>query len=347
MEVNQGQKTAIVFDGRYFDHEIDRPSPENSGRLRALYRKLQDDGYDRRFLPVSPRDASWDDILAVHSRFYLDQIREHALNADPYSYDRDTYLMERSLYTARLAVGGCLELADRIMDQTVSAGFALIRPPGHHAEAGRGMGFCILNNVAITAEYLRRRYGLERILIVDFDVHHGNGTQNIFYDTDQVLVWSIHQQNIFPFSGAPEEIGQEQGLGYTINLPVYDGFGDQEYIHLAGRVLTAVAEQYLPQFILVSAGYDAHEQDSMSRIQVTTDWFGLMTTFLRGLAQDCCDHRLLMVLEGGYDPASLTASVLATLDALDTETIDRVGIPPSERGARVLAGHPLRRFWTL
>ena len=162
--------------------------------------------------------------------------------------------MEQSIYTAQLATGGCLDLADRLLGGDLDSGFALIRPPGHHAEPGRGMGFCVFNNVSITAEYLRKQYGLNRILIIDFDAHHGNGTQEAFYDTDEVMVMSLHQRDIFPFSGDASELGAEKGLGYTINVPVYSQFGDAEYTFLLGRLLQVVAEQYLPQIILVSAG---------------------------------------------------------------------------------------------
>ncbi|HEB69559.1 MAG TPA: histone deacetylase, partial [Desulfobulbus sp.] len=173
------KKPGILFDNRYFDHFVSRPSLENARRLRHLYRQLETADYRSRFMHFSPREASIEDIQDVHSSFYVDQIREHALNADPFSYDRDTYLMELSLYTAQLAAGGCLELADRILSGEIDYGFALIRPPGHHAEPGRGMGFCIFNNIAITARYLRRRYDLQRILIFDFDIHHCNGTQAV------------------------------------------------------------------------------------------------------------------------------------------------------------------------
>ncbi len=341
------KQPGIVFDRRYFDHVIGRPSPENPDRLRSLYRRLEAPPFRDRLCRIQPREARSIDILSVHSGFYLDQIRELSLGDDPYGYDRDTYLMESSLYTARLAAGGCLALADRIMDGTIDYGFALIRPPGHHAEPGRGMGFCILNNVAITAEYLRREYGLERILIVDFDVHHGNGTQAVFYDTRQVLVTSIHQEKIFPFTGGRSEIGEGDGLGYTINLPVHAQFGDGEYTFLLGKVLTCLSEQYLPQFILVSAGFDAHEEDTISRTLLSTAWFGLAAEILKWLAAESADNRLLFILEGGYNPASLEASVLTTIEALCRPRGPRPGIGINQRADMILRDHPLRHHWTL
>ncbi len=293
------------------------------------------------------RAAEIVDIEAVHSRFYLDQLRHHVVNGDPYAYDRDTYLMEDSFFTAELAAGGCLELADRIMDGTLDHGFALIRPPGHHAEPGRGMGFCIFNNVSVTARYLRRKYGLNRILVVDFDAHHGNGTQEVFYETDEVLFISIHQRDLFPFTGKVNEAGIGQGQGYTINIPVFAQFGDLEYTFLLGRILQSVMEQYLPQIVLVSAGFDGHRDETISGTLLSTEWYGLATALLKQYAHDVCGGRLLMILEGGYNPVSLEASVLTTLDSLLTARRDKIGIFYSERANQVLKNHPLHGCWTL
>lgn len=341
------KQPGLLFDHRYFDHAILSPSLENAGRVRGLYRVLESGGYAGRLRTFRPREATCGEIEAVHSSFYLEQLREHATQANPYSYDLDTYLMEQSLYTAALAAGGCLELADRIVEGTIDYGFALIRPPGHHAEAGRGMGFCLFNNAAITAQYLRRAYGMTRILILDFDVHHGNGTQAVFYETDQVLFLSIHQERLFPFTGRSEEVGNGRGRGYTVNLPVPQQFADPEYTFLLGRVLAGITEQYLPQFILVSAGYDGHCQDAISRILLSTAWYGIITELLKCLAAETCGNRLLFILEGGYNPASLEASVLATIDGLLLPVGRRPGVVHSQRAARVLDRHPLHAFWTV
>lgn len=337
----------ILYDRRYYDHSISRISLENAGRVRNLYATLEGPGYAGQMRTFRPREASVADIEAVHSAFYLEQLREHVNLEDPYSYDRDTYLMELSLYTAALAAGGCLELADRVMAGEIDYGFALVRPPGHHAEPGRGMGFCVFNNVAITAEYLRRAHGLQRILILDFDVHHGNGTQTVFFETEQVFVVSIHQEKLFPFTGQAREIGSGRGRGYTINLPVHQQFSDAEYTYLLGKVLGGVVEQYLPQIILVSAGYDGHCEDSISRVQLTTHWYATITELLKHLAHEACDDRLLYVLEGGYNPASLEASVLATVESLLLPVGRRPGVAYSDRGARILNNHPLHDFWTI
>ncbi|MFH0783199.1 MAG: histone deacetylase [Pseudomonadota bacterium] len=340
------KSVGLVVDHRLLKHAIPRYSPENPSRIRKLSALVRE-RYRRECLFCQAREAASADIEAVHSRFYLEQLREYQLRSDPYSYDRDTYLMEYSLATAELAAGGCLELADRIMTGEVDHGFAIIRPPGHHAEPGRGTGFCIFNNVAITAKYLRRIYQLNRILILDFDAHHGNGTQDVFYDTDEVLVISLHQRDIFPFTGKAVETGTGKGEGYTVNVPVFAQFGDVEYTFLLGRILQSVVEQYLPQIILVSAGYDGHRDETISGTTLTTEGFGLITALLKQYAQEFCEGRLLMVLEGGYNPVSLEASVIATIDSLLTSRREKIGVFFSERANQLLKDHPLHHRWTL
>lgn len=340
-------RLGLVFDDRYLRHAIGLPSLENPDRIRGLYLRLLQKEYHGSIVQVPPREASQAEIEMVHSSFYVGQLGEHVVKSAPFSYDRDTYLMEESLPTARMAVGGCLALADHIMGGELDYGFSLIRPPGHHATAGRGMGFCIFNNVALTAEYLRRQYGLRRILILDFDVHHANGTQEIFYDSNEVMVVSIHQKGIFPFTGEADEIGVGNGAGYTINIPVHPQFGDGEYTCLLGRLLQGLVEQYLPQFILVSAGYDGHREDSISGTMLSTRWFATVTHLLRRHAQESCDNRLLYVMEGGYNPAALEKSVLATIDALLRPNFERPGILPVPRAEAVFENHPLRQYWTI
>lgn len=340
-------KLGLVFDNRFLHHFITTPSPENPERVRNLYLHLEQEKESKPISHIQPREVTNDEISMTHSSFYMEQLREHAVKFDPYSYDRDTYLMDDSLPTARLAAGGCLNLVDRIMSGELCYGFALIRPPGHHATPGRGMGFCIFNNIALTAEYLRRQYGLRRILILDFDVHHGNGTQEIFYDTNEVLFCSIHEKEIFPFSGSPEEVGSGAGEGYTVNIPVHPQFGNPEYTYLLGRILQGLVEQYLPQFILVSAGYDAHIDDSISKTLLSTRWYGLITHILRRHASESCDNRLLYIMEGGYNPLSLESSVLTTIDAMLEKEFTRPGIFPVPRAEKLLNGHPIHKYWTI
>ena len=340
------KKPGILFDNRLFRHVIDQHSPENPKRLRSLYQCLDTPAYHDQFLRIAADRIDMEAVEAVHPRFYLDQIRAHSQSIDPFAYDKDTYVMADTLDSAVLAAGGCLDMAEAVMSGTLDKGFALIRPPGHHAEPGRGMGFCVLNNIAITAAWLRRVYGLSRILIFDFDVHHGNGTQEAFYGTNEVLVCSFHQNDLFPFTGQASELGEGKGRGYNVNVPVYPQYGDIEYTYLTGQVLQNLVEQYMPQIILVSAGFDGHRDDPISKTHLTTQWFATVTAMLKQMADETCDGRLLMVLEGGYNPESLQKSVIATLKALVDETCQRVGIMHSSRAASLLANHPVKQFWT-
>lgn len=337
----------LVFDNRYLHHSISGSTQENPNRLRSLYVHLQQKLTSDCFTHIQPRDATDTEIQSVHSSFYMEQLREHSIKKNPFSYDKDTYLMEDSLPAARLAAGGCFSLADRIMAGDIDYGFGLIRPPGHHATPGRGMGFCIFNNIALTANHLRNTYGLKRILILDFDVHHANGTQEVFYDSKEVMVFSIHQKGLFPFSGLPTEVGEKEGRGYTINIPVHPQFGNSEYTCLLGKTLQGVVEQFMPQFILVSAGFDAHFEDSISDTDITSDWFGTITHILRKHAADSCDGRLLYILEGGYNPESLEKSILATITALLQKNFERPGILSVPRAEKLLDKHPMRDYWTL
>lgn len=340
------KKCGLLLDERYFNHRIEQSSLESPRRMQPLYVSVQD-SFGNEFRHISPREASLKDITAVHSSFYLDQLWDHSTKDDPYSYDKDTYLMEDSIVTAQLAAGGCLELADNIMCGELESGFALIRPPGHHAEPGRGMGFCIINNIAVTAKYIQEKYGVKRILIVDYDVHHANGTQEIFYESDEVLVLSLHQEGLFPFTGQPSQVGQEKGEGYTINIPVHAQFGDLEYTFLLGRLLQSLTEQFLPEIILVSAGFDGHRDDNISSILLTTQWYKTAAAMLRQYAHDVCDGRILFILEGGYNPLSLRDSVLATMDSLLTSQQSRIGVLYAERAQALLTDHPLNKYWTL
>jgi len=313
--MNQIRRVGVIQDPCFFDHRIEAASKECPERLRRLYHDIDQEPNFNRLIRIPVRAASDEQICRVHSEHYLKQILAHAVNPDPYSYDADTYLTAESPHVAKLSSGSCLALADALMDGEVDTGFALVRPPGHHAEVGRGMGFCIFNNIAMTAQHLIDRHGLSRILIVDFDVHHGNGTQDVFYQTDQVLTLSIHQNNLFPFTGQGTEIGEGKGCGYNINIPVPSQFGDTEYSCLFGTIVQNVIENYLPQVILVSAGYDAHMDDPISQTNISTEGYFAMTRALRHFTKNI-DAQLLLILEGGYNLISLSDSARASLRAL-------------------------------
>ncbi len=340
----------VVCDQKYFKHQINRENLECPKRLEGIYEAISRPPYLRYLKYYAPRMTTDEELLSVHSQFYLDQITECCTKDDPYSYDKDTYLMKESLSTAKLAAGGCIVLADAILTEEIDRGFALIRPPGHHAESGRGLGFCIINNVAITAQYLINKYKLDRILIVDFDVHHANGTQEIFYGTDKVLLLSIHQKSLFPFTGKACEFGEEKGYGYNINIPVSSQFSDVEYNYLFGKVIQNIAEQYLPQIILVSAGFDAHVNEHISQTCLTTKGYKNITDIMKCLANEFCGGRLLYVLEGGYCAETLKETVLATIHSLGEETAQMPGIAFSSRAYRLIKNElisVIKGKWTI
>jgi acetoin utilization deacetylase AcuC-like enzyme len=239
--------------------------------------------------------------------------------------------MSADSYEAALyAAGGVIRATEAVMDGEVSSAFALVRPPGHHAIRERAMGFCLFNNLAIAAKYALARYELERVLIVDFDVHHGNGTQSTFYDNPQVLYISTHEYPFYPGTGSIEETGGETAEGATINIPLPSGSGDAEYLKAFEQIIAPAAMRFKPQLILVSAGYDAHWADKLALMQVSVTGFAQMVKIIKRLGDELCDGRLVLTLEGGYDLTALATSVKATLNVLlgNTAIEDPLGQSP-------------------
>ncbi len=306
-------KTGIVLDPRYQDHEVTHAHPECPERIGALVdmmRFYRRDGLVR----IEPRRATIEQLALIHDPAYIDHVR--ATSGEPHiAFDPDTHAFAMTYVTALLAAGGFLELLDKIMCRDVDNGFAMVRPPGHHAEAERAMGFCFFNNVAIGARYLQREYNLERILIMDWDVHHGNGTERSFYSDKSVLYVSAHQSPHYPGTGAVEDVGKGDGKGYTVNIPLRGGFGDEEYMDCFREIVEPVCRSFDPDFVLISAGFDCHVLDPLSSMRVTAAGFADMADSLLGIASECADGRCAAVLEGGYDLTALKESVAAVLDS--------------------------------
>jgi acetoin utilization deacetylase AcuC-like enzyme len=265
--------------------------------------------------------------------------------------DADTTAGPKTWATALLAAGGFLESLDRIMDGTVPGALALVRPPGHHAEASRAMGFCFFNNVAIGAEHLLRRHGLRRILIVDWDLHHGNGTEHAFYERREVLYFSTHQSPLYPGTGAARFFGRGEGCGYNLNVPLLAGKTDADYLHIYEDILAPVAARFEPDFILVSAGFDIAAGDPLGGMAVTPRGFGRLTAALLDMARRTAAGRLALVLEGGYDLTALREGVGEVLGALDkTDSLPTAGsgprshVGPISPSLRVELEEPLRIF---
>jgi acetoin utilization deacetylase AcuC-like enzyme len=303
--------TGIVLDERMLAHDPGAGHPERPDRLRVLHHRLAD---APGFVRVGARPATEDQLAMVHTPALVERVAATA-GRGPVVFDPDTRTSPGSYEAARLAVGGLLELCDAVLGGEVANGMALVRPPGHHAERSRAMGFCLFNNVAIAAAHLRRR-GMSRVVIVDWDLHHGNGTQHVFEHDPDVLYVSTHQYPYYPGTGAVEEVGTGPGEGRTLNLPVPAGFGDHEFARLFAEVVTPVCREFDPEFVLVSAGFDCDLRDPLGGLAVTPAGIAAMARACFDLAADCAGGRIAAVLEGGYDLEAIADGVdvvLATL----------------------------------
>jgi acetoin utilization deacetylase AcuC-like enzyme len=308
------RKLGVVTDRRFLGHDPGPYHPERPERLVVIDELLASGSVgDPARIAARPADA--EALERVHRPALIRAVAASA-GREITHYDADTAASAGSFDAALLAAGSAMALADAVIDGSIDCGFAAVRPPGHHAEADRAMGFCFFNNVAVVAEHLRRRHGLERVLIVDWDVHHGNGTQHSFYDDPGVLYASLHQYPFYPGTGGAEEIGRNAGAGFTVNCPMPAGAGNDDYMAAFRDLLLPVAREFDPQFVLVSAGFDAHRDDPLASIELDTPAFAEMTHALTNLADEHCDGRIVLLLEGGYSLAALRDSVGATLNAL-------------------------------
>jgi len=322
--------TGVVVDRRYRDHRGPDGHPERPERLAAVERAI--DAHRAQLVEVAARPASDEEILRVHGAAHLARVAEAARRA-PGHLDPDTYVSAESLEVARLAAGGAIDLARQVASGRLHAGLAAVRPPGHHAEAGRAMGFCLFNNVAIAARALQAEDGVERILILDWDVHHGNGTQHSFDEDPTVLYASTHQFPYYPGTGAAGEVGHGKGTGFTLNVPLPAGCGDETYLGALQRLLVPVTEVFRPELILVSCGFDAHADDPLAAMQVTGAGFHAMTAIVRALAEACCGGRVAFVLEGGYAASGLFEGTHAVLSVLTAATA-----PPLPPTVKMVSG---------
>ncbi len=315
-------RLALIRDPRFREHSGPRGHPERPARLDAIDQALAP--LAGRFLELEPRPADDEEILRVHDPLHLARLR--AVEGRRAQLDPDTYTSARSLEIARLAAGSTIELARRVARGEVSRGFALVRPPGHHAERNAPMGFCLLNQIALAARALQED-GVDRVCVLDFDVHHGNGTQHVFEGERDVLFVSLHQFPFYPGTGALEERGHGEGLGATVNLPLPAGAGDPEYLAVFDALVAPLLLEFRPELLLVSAGFDAHERDPLASMRVSTAGFAGMAARLRALADEVCGGRMVLSLEGGYDLEALGASVHAVAEVLMADQAP-VGAPP-------------------
>ncbi len=313
-DATAGPTTGFVYDDRYLEHDTGPGHPERPDRLRAVTAYLRRTGLWDRLLPIDPVEAGPEAIARVHTAGEIRSVQEAAERAPAY-IDSDTVVSPASYRIALLAAGGAVAACDAVMAGSCANAFAALRPPGHHAERDRAMGFCLFNNVAVAARHLQTLHGLKRILILDWDVHHGNGTQDIFYDDPTVLYISLHQHPLYPGTGRASETGRGAGEGTTLNIPLPPSSGDEKYREALISTEPVIAA-FNPEFVLVSAGFDAHERDPLANMKMTAEGFGYMARFLRSIADRHCGGRLVALLEGGYDPVGLATSVAATLLAM-------------------------------
>ena len=303
----------VVEDIRFREHESPPGHPERPERLAAVAHAL--DRFPNEINRFSPREASLDEILRIHAQEHYTRVAEAAARA-PAQLDPDTYVSPQSLEVARLAAGGSIDLLLRVARREAKYGIAAVRPPGHHAEATRPMGFCLFNNVAIAARALQAELCLEKIMILDWDVHHGNGTQHSFENDPSILYASMHQFPHYPGTGRFDEAGAGKGVGATLNLAIPPGCGDAEYVGLAHRVIAPVARRFAPQMILVSCGFDAHRDDPLASMNLTGQGYGEMTRVMVALAEELCAGRLAFVLEGGYAASGIEEGTASVIEAL-------------------------------
>jgi acetoin utilization deacetylase AcuC-like enzyme len=309
-------KTGLVYHPAYLEHDMGAGHPESPNRLRAIVQRLEEGGVAARLVRIEPRKAEDEWITQVHNSNYLASLTRQAPASGRVSLDPDTSMSPGTLQAAYLAAGGALAAVDAIMAQEVDHVFCAVRPPGHHAEAGQAMGFCFFNNVAIAARYLQKKYGLTRVLIVDWDVHHGNGTQHSFENDPSVLFFSTHQYPHYPGTGRGTERGKGAGEGFTINVPMEAGEGDDEYRAVFQKVLIAAADDFKPEFVIISAGFDAHKDDPLASMGLTESGYAELTKIVAGIATRHANGRILSSLEGGYNLTALAASVEAHIKTL-------------------------------
>jgi len=320
--------TIYTTHPRYVEHTLSG-HPEHSGRIQSVWETLNTSGLAARMTQIEATMAADEQILYVHTKEYLDLLNIIAIGHGlvMIGAGMDTYALPVSPEIARLAAGGVIQAVDEVLRGNAHNGLAAVRPPGHHAIPQRGMGFCLLGNIAMAARHAQYIHGVERILIVDFDVHHGNGTQDMFYDDDGVLFISTHQSPFYPGTGRINETGIGKGEGYTINVPLPAGQGDQNYALIFEQIIWPAAKRYKPQLILVSAGFDAHWTDPLASMRLSLTGYAHLTHELMQMADELCDGKIVFVMEGGYDLDALGHGMANVARALlrDDEISDPIG----------------------
>ncbi len=308
------QKTGFVYHSDYLNHDTGPGHPERPDRLRASLAVLQQSDVWEQLNHIEPIPATLEQIAYAHNPAYSEHIRLHCEREIPLTYD--TTVCHESFEIALLSTGGVLRAADAVATGVVQNAFAMVRPPGHHATPGQSMGFCLFNNIAVTARYLQQAHGIGKVAIVDWDVHHGNGTQDIFYEDESVFFFSIHQSPLYPGTGSSRERGSGEAHGTTLNVPVPAGSGDAEYRKVFTDILIPALRDFSPDFLLISAGFDAHYLDPLAGTEVTADGFAALTDLMLAFAEETTSGRVVSALEGGYSLEGISESVVAHVERL-------------------------------
>jgi len=301
-----------IYDPLFLEHETPAGHPERKKRLLAINKQLKKTGLWERLVHISPRKAARDDLISVHSTDYVNSILGKTMPG--FLDGGDTYFSEGTLNASLLAAGAVLTAVDSFLNNRVGRCFCSVRPPGHHAESNRSMGFCIFNNVAVGARYAQEK-GFKRVFIIDFDVHHGNGTEHIFEEDPSIFYFSTHQYPHYPGTGSENSTGINAGKGFNKNIQMVAGSGDEEYLHVYHKILPELIRKFKPSILMVSAGYDIHIQDSLSEIRVTTAAIGGM---IEGILGAIPGLPAIFCLEGGYNLEGLSSAVVQTIEKMFT-----------------------------
>src|SRR3990170_7285996 len=323
------KKTGFVYSPVYLKHNTGN-HPENSNRLTTIIKWIENENLTKKLINLTPIPATVEQISLIHDREYIHNVKEACEKLIPPlpplekggrgELDADTVISEDSYDAALLAAGGVITGVDAVFEGKIHNAFCCVRPPGHHAEKKRAMGFCIFNNIAIGAKYAQKMYNVKRVFIIDWDVHHGNGTQNAFYNDPAVFYVSLHQEYLFPGTGRSDETGNGDGKGFTMNLPLPHGQGDKEYISLFKKRIYPKIINYKPDLIMISAGFDAHINDPLGSMNITSEGFGKLTDIICEASDKVCKGRIVSVLEGGYNLEALGESVVFHLKSLIGKT---------------------------
>ena len=308
--------TGFLTHDRFLDHCHGPGHPEGADRLLAIWRRLQESGTRKRLVGLEPAEADRRSLTQVHSPFHIDLVERLSATGRTSGLTPDTGISKGTFGAARLASGGAITAVDAVVSGTVDNAFCAHRPPGHHAERDQAMGFCYFNHIAVAAMHLRNRHGIRRMAVIDWDVHHGNGTQHSFESDPDILFFSIHQHPHYPGTGAAEERGIGPGVGATLNVPVPAGTGDAKYVEIFTEVLRPAIDAFEPKFLLLSAGFDAHRADPLGGVELTETGFVKLTETVTDMARDHCGGRLVSLLEGGYDLEATAVSVDLHLQTL-------------------------------